>query len=97
MSKSKPTYRVTLQDAEGNFSTDIVEKNPPKKGETFEYEHREVRVGHVTKVEEIDSDGNVTVLTELGDLHHALEEPESGDEIPTPAELSNDPPLEPVQ
>ena len=95
MSKSKVTYNVTSQDADGNFHVAEGVTDAPLKGDTFEYEHREVRVGHVVRVERvtIDEDDNVEVenVTELGDTHHRLEDPEVGDELPTPDELAEDP------
>lgn len=96
MSKVKTTYRVTTQDQEGNFSVEENVTDPPLKGDTFEYEHREVRVGSVQKVEQIDThhDGSteVTTITEIGNSHHVLEAPETGDEIPRADELAADPP-----
>lgn len=99
MSKSKETvtYNVTMQDADGNVSiAEGVENDAPLKGDTFEYEHKEVRVGTVIRVERVttDKDGNVSVeaVTEIGDSHYALEEPEVGDELPEVAELTDTPP-----
>ncbi len=87
-------FRVTsmLETGEVVVSTG---DEAPKKGDSYEYEHTEIREGQVIKVEEIDDDGNVTVLTELSDLHHAIEEPEEGDEVPEAEELADDPVDEP--
>jgi len=85
VSKSKVTYNVTSQDADGNFHVAEGVTDAPLKGDTFEYEHREVRVGHVVRVERvtIDEDDNVEVenVTELGDTHHRLEDPEARFEL----------------
>lgn len=95
MSKVKTTYNVTLQDADGNFRVATDVEDAPLKGDTFEYEHKEVRIGHVIRVERVDHhhDGTIEVsaVNEIGDTHHALEAPESGDELPDADELANDP------
>ncbi len=76
---TKLTYEVTTQNQDGDVSVqtadDVAADDVPKKGDSFEYEHREVRVAQVTKVVEIDADGNCKELTELGDTHHALTVP----------------------
>lgn len=95
MSKKSTTYRVTVQDQEGNFTVTEGVEDPPLKGDSFEYEHREVRIGQVTKVERIetDRDGVVTVsnVPTLGDTHHSFDDgqPDVTDDIPDPAELAD--------
>jgi hypothetical protein len=92
------TYRVTTQDADGNFHVAEGVEDAPLKGDTFDYEHKEVRIGAVIRVEKLERhhDGTVDVsaVTEIGDTHHALERPEEGDELPAADEIAADPPDE---
>lgn len=71
------SYTVTMQKEDGVSESQTVSakdapKTLPKKGDSFEYEHTEVRVGQITRVVATHDDGTEEVLTELGDTHHAL-------------------------
>lgn len=84
-------YDVTFSLEDGTFDLQQVDSDPPVKGESFEYEHKEVRIGQVHKVTAVYDDESEVNLTELSDAHHALEEPEDGDELPAVDELADDP------
>lgn len=80
MSKVKEHYEVSVMDADGNVTTTEVKKNPPLKGETFEYEKPvETAVGQVVKVVHVaqhhDGTTERTTIGDLGDEHHPLEKP----------------------
>jgi hypothetical protein len=76
-------YEVTISLEDGTTRTETVEdpERVPVKGESFEYEHREVRVGQITNVDRLEEDGTVTHLTETSDAHHEIIEPDNGDDV----------------
>lgn len=86
------SYRVTVMLEDGTSRTEEL-VNPdriPVKGESFEYEHHEVRTGQVTRVEQVDEDGNVEQLTNLSEVHHEVVEPEAGDDVALDEVLPSD-------
>jgi prolyl-tRNA editing enzyme YbaK/EbsC (Cys-tRNA(Pro) deacylase) len=95
------SYDITVQDETGEMQSQTVDASDidadatvPKKGDSFEYEHTEVRVGQVVKVVANYDDGSVQTLTELGDTHHALAVDAAGDE---PVDLAHvDDPADPA-
>ena len=82
-----PTFTVTSMLQTGEVLTETGVSDPPLKGDSFEYEHTEVRVGQVIRVESEKGEE----ATELGDTHHELVEPGVGDDIPESEELAADP------
>lgn len=82
-----PTFTVTSMLEDGTVVTETGVADPPLKGDSFEYEHSETRVGQVVRVESEKGEE----VTELGDTHHELVEPDVGDDLPDTEELAADP------
>ncbi len=78
------SYTVTAMQEDGEIRTQTAEAKKgldvPKKGDSFEYEHHEVRIAQVIKVVATYDDGTVVEQTELGDTHHAIIESDGAED-----------------
>lgn len=93
MAKSKEAmYRVVISREDGTFETQEIttDEDPPKKGDSFEYEHREVRTSQIIRVTRLLDDGTEEVLSEIGDTMHPLAEAIEEDEDVDVGDLVHD-------